>query len=282
VIGRRADGYHLLDSLFAFADIGDRVSASPSREFSLTVDGPHAAEISALGEDNLVLRTARWFAARTKTACGAALRLDKQLPVASGIGGGSADAAAALRVLSRLWNRPLDDQTIRASAELGADVPACIVGRPCWVGGIGEEVEPASQLPELGIVLVNPRHPLPTPAVFRARHGAFGAAARFDRIPVDATEFVALLAGRRNDLADAAISLMPEIAAILDRLECLPGALLARMSGSGATCFALFRGRIAACRAADLLAQEAPGWWSASGSLLSDAAAVIDADQPRE
>jgi 4-diphosphocytidyl-2-C-methyl-D-erythritol kinase len=282
VIGRRADGYHLLDSLFAFADIGDRVSASPSRALSLTVDGPHAAEISALGEDNLVLRTARWFAARTKITDGAALHLAKQLPVASGIGGGSSDAAATLRALSRLWNRPLDDQTIRASAELGADVPACIVSRPCWVGGIGEEVEPASQLPALGIVLVNPRRPLPTPAVFRARHGAFGTVARFDRIPVDATEFVALLAERGNDLAEAAISLMPEIAAILDRLQRLPGSLLARMSGSGATCFALFGEHTAACRAADLLAREVPGWWSAAGSLLPGAGPVTDAGQPRE
>jgi 4-diphosphocytidyl-2-C-methyl-D-erythritol kinase len=282
VTDRRPDGYHLLDSLFAFADIGDRITASPADEFSLAVSGPGAAEIAGIGDDNLVLRAARWFAARIGAERGAALSLDKHLPSASGIGGGSTDAAATLRALARLWDQPLDRPTIAAAAVLGADIPACIVGAPCcWVGGIGEQVTPASGLPELGIVLVNPRRSLPTPAVFRARQGAFSVAARFEPIPRDAAEFAALLAARRNDLTEAAISLMPEISTILDQLERLPGALLARMSGSGATCFALFAERDIAEQASCMLAETRPGWWSAAGSLLSGPVAENKPHQPR-
>lgn len=280
VVGRRDDGYHLLDSLVVFADIGDRITAAPAAALTLRVGGPEAAALSDLGEDNLVLRAACQLRERAGIAAGAALHLDKHLPVASGIGGGSSDAAAALRALAALWGCPLDAPGDAAwVAALGADVPACLAARPVWVGGIGERLEPAGALPELAIVLANPRIALPTAAVFRARRGGFGAAGRFAVVPRDAGEFVRALADCRNDLAEAAIALVPEIGMVLDRLARLPGALLARMSGSGATCFALFAARERAERAGGLLAAAHPEWWVRAGAVLA-APPPVGAAQP--
>jgi 4-diphosphocytidyl-2-C-methyl-D-erythritol kinase len=268
VTGRRDDGYHLLDSLVAFADIGDEVIAAPAESLSLAVGGPEAGALTGLGDDNLVLRAARALAAHHRLAPGAALTLDKRLPVASGIGGGSSDAAAALRALAALWQRPLDDIGTLAVA-LGADVPVCVTGRPAWVAGIGERIEPAGTLPPLGIVLANPRRELPTAAVFRARSGGFSPSARRPQELSDAAALIALLTECRNDLTEAALSLAPEIASVLDRLAGLPAVRLARMSGSGATCFALFADRPAAERAAAVLACDEPEWWVRAGALLA-------------
>ena len=139
VTGRRADGYHLLDSLVAFVDIGDRLWAEPATSLSLTVDGPEAADLAAVGGDNLVLRAARLLADQAGTTAGAALHLDKHLPVAAGIGGGSSDAAAALLALRQLWRLPLDDNALcELGVRLGADLPACLYRRAVWVAGIGE------------------------------------------------------------------------------------------------------------------------------------------------
>ena len=276
VVGRRADGYHLLDTLVAFADIGDRVAGSPADILSLTVGGPQAAALTGLGDDNLVLRAARLYIetagrAGRVPARGAALSLDKHLPTASGIGGGSSDAAATLRLLDHLSGGVLAPDVLAAlAARLGADVPACLLARPVWVGGIGDVLDPAEGLPACGIVLANPCLALPTPAVFRARGGAFSEPGRFAAMPRDAVELAAALASRRNDLTEAARCLVPEIAALLDRLAGLPGALLARMSGSGATCFALFADRAAALAAHAALQRAGPEWWSASGTLLTE------------
>ena len=269
VTGRRDDGYHLLDSLIVFADIGDTVTAAPADTLSLTIRGPEGAALQQTGEDNLVLRAARALAAHYGIEPRAALTLDKHLPVASGIGGGSSDAAATLRALAALWRRPLDNVAPLALA-LGADVPACLAGKPVWVGGVGDLIDPAPPLPPLGIVLANPRRELPTAAVFRARRGGFsGAIERVDTSEPDA--LFAMLERSRNDLTDAAIGLAPEIAAVLDRLTKLPGARLARMSGSGATCFALLADREAAARGAGLLAEVELGWWVRAGALLPGA-----------
>ena len=270
VIGRRASGYHLLDSLIAFADIGDTITAAPADALALTVDGPEVAGIAGLGDDNLVFRAARLLKERGRIEAGAALHLEKRLPAAGGIGGGSSDAAAVLRALSYLWDRQLDNEALAALAlELGADMPACLAARPVWVGGIGEELQPAPFLPAAGIVLANPRRPLLTADVFRRWAGPFSSAARFEPVPADAARLVAALNSRHNDLTEAAVALAPEIGAVLDRLAELPGALLARMSGSGATCFALFPSRDAAAAAGQLLARTEPHWWSAAGALLT-------------
>jgi 4-diphosphocytidyl-2-C-methyl-D-erythritol kinase len=280
VLGRRDDGYHLLDSLIAFVDIGDNVTVAPAAALSLDVGGPEAAALASLGDDNLVLRAARLLAQRAGVAAGASLHLDKRLPVAAGIGGGSADAAAVLRALSELWDHPLEPRALaKLGLELGADIPACLAGRPVWVGGIGERIEPAPAPPALGIILANPRHLLPTPDVFRARRGAFAASGRFDPMPQDPGALAAVLDTRHNDLTEAATSLVPEIGFVLDRLARLPGALLARMSGSGATCFALFTDRGAATAAAEALARTEPGWWSQAGALLSEPVPLAGTDR---
>jgi 4-diphosphocytidyl-2-C-methyl-D-erythritol kinase len=272
VIGRRADGYHLLDSLVAFADIGDRIEARPAAALSLAIEGPEAAGLADAGEDNLMLVAARRLAEHAGVAPCAALRLDKRLPVASGLGGGSSDAAAALRALAELWRVPIGEEELAAlGAGIGADVPVCLYGRPAWVGGIGERLAPAEQLPPAGILLANPRAPLPTAKVFAARRGPFGEPARFAPMPKDAAELARALARCRNDLTGAAICLVPELAILLDRLAALPGALLARMSGSGASAFALFADRAAAERAQQALAAAQPGWWCTAGSLVAAA-----------
>ena len=272
VTGRRADGYHTLDSLVVFAGAADEVCATPSAGLALAVTGPEAAGL-AEETDNLVLRAARALAAAAGRAPLAALRLEKRLPVASGIGGGSADAAAALRALARLWSPGLDDAALAAIAlGLGADVPACLASRPCRMGGIGEVLAPAPRLPPCGIVLANPRVALPTPAVFRARGGGFSAPAALPAAWADVAVMARDLAVLRNDLEQPAIALCPPVAEVLAALGALPGCLLARMSGSGATCFALMPDAAAARRAASLLP---PAWWRWGGGLHEPRAAGL-------
>ena len=261
VTGRRADGYHLLDSLVVFADVGDRVSAMADRGLSLHLTGPEAA---ALGPeaDNLVLR-----AARLMEADDVALTLDKQLPVASGIGGGSADAAATLRLLARTTGRPLPDPD--AVLKLGADVPVCLAGQPVRMRGVGEDLSPLPPLPPLWLVLVNPRVPVPTPQVF-------AAITRRDNPPIpvmpaaalgSAAAFAKWLGGHtRNDLVEAARQVAPGLAQVQTALKTAPDCLLARMSGSGGTHFGLFASKSAAAVAADQLRAAYPGWWIANGS----------------
>jgi 4-diphosphocytidyl-2-C-methyl-D-erythritol kinase len=276
VTGRRDDGYHLLDSLVAFVDIGDRLRVEPAASLSLTVDGPEAADLTAVGDDNLVVRAARLLADRAGIIAGAALHLDKHLPVAAGIGGGSSDAAAALLALKGLWQISLENEALWAlGARLGADIPACLYRRAVWVGGIGERLEPAGPLPEAGILLVNPRRALPTAAVFAARRGPFGHAGRFAPMPGTVSALARVLMPCRNDLTEAAIGLVPEIGAVLTRLGRLPGCLLARMSGSGATCFALFANRAAAEAARTEVAAAEPRWWCAAGGFVSGASLAV-------
>ncbi|HXP29873.1 MAG TPA: 4-(cytidine 5'-diphospho)-2-C-methyl-D-erythritol kinase [Stellaceae bacterium] len=267
VIGRRPDGYHLLDSLVAFADIGDEIRAAPAAALGLALAGPFAEGLPRKPEDNLVWHAALLLARHLGRSPGAALTLVKNLPVASGIGGGSSDAAAALRALLALWGGALDRGTLAAlAARLGADVPVCLDARAAWLGGIGDAVEPAPPLPATHVVLANPGIALPTPAVYQSRRGDFSAPARF-AMPADAAHLAALLAERRNDLTAAAIALVPEIGVVLARLAAAEGACIARMSGSGATCFALFATAATAAAAAARLRREEPRWWVAAGRL---------------
>jgi 4-diphosphocytidyl-2-C-methyl-D-erythritol kinase len=266
VVGRRADGYHLLDSLVAFADIGDRLVVRRAASLALDLSGPHAAALAETGEDNLVLRAARLLARHAGIAPAAAIHLEKNLPVAAGLGGGSSDAAAALRALAALWHVPIDKA---AFVQLGADLPVCLHAGPAWVGGIGEEIEAVPDLPAAGILLANPRRMLPTVAVFAARRGPFSAPGRFSPMPRNARGLAQALAARGNDLTAAAVGLVPEIADVLAAFAGLEGALLARMSGSGASCFALFSDRAAAERARAALTAAQPQWWCAAGDLAS-------------
>jgi 4-diphosphocytidyl-2-C-methyl-D-erythritol kinase len=269
VLGRRADAYHLLDSLVAFADIGDVVTARPAEVLSLEIAGPFAAALQGDPAENLVWRAAVALAARAGIEPKAALTLEKNLPVASGIGGGSSDAAAALKALAALWRIDLGERKFQGLAEsLGADVPVCLFGETAWLGGIGEQVAPAPTLPRCSVVLVNPGISLSTPAVFKARTGAFSAPARFETAPPDAAALARLLKERRNDLTAPAMALAPEIAGVLRALEAEPEALIARMSGSGATCFALFAELDAARAAVHRVSAAQPTWWVAAGALL--------------
>ena len=266
VTGRRADGYHLLDSLFVFPRFGDRVEVRESSGFRLHVDGPFADRVPG-GDDNLVLRAARAMADEFGLG-GADMRLSKAVPVAAGLGGGSADAAATLRGLARMAGIDSGNARVRALAnDLGADVLACLVGGALQVSGIGGEVRAVSGLPELPLILVNPGRPVSTAAVF---HGLAAAATPFSGpAPLDRTDLgvggltglVAALAERRNDLEGPAVALAPEIGPVLDELRRLDGCLLARMSGSGATCFALCASIEAAERGARRLHRRHAGWW---------------------
>lgn len=266
VTGRRADGYHLLDSLVAFADVGDRISAEAGDGLSLAVDGPMAGDLPA-GADNLVLGAARLIGGERPP--GARLRLTKRLPVASGIGGGSADAAAALRVLARLWNLPLPGPA--AAAGLGADVPVCLASRPGRMRGIGELVAPVPPLPPAWLVLANPRRAVPTPAIFRTLDARDNPAMP-DPLP-DLSGFDALagfLARCRNDLESPARALEPAIGDVLAALRGTVGCAIARMSGSGATCFGLYAGSRPARAAAAAIRAGHPGWWVVAAPLRPD------------
>ncbi len=267
VVGRRADGYHLLDSLVAFTDLADTLEVGPSDGLSLALEGPEAASLA--GEaDNLVLRAARVLADRAGVSPRAALRLAKHIPVAAGLGGGSADAAAALHALVDLWRVALPvEELFDLAAALGADVPMCLAGRPALVSGVGEILRPAPPLPPCAILLVNPRTPLATPEVFAARRGPFSTAVPVPPAWPDLGGLVAALAARGNDLAAAAISLRPAIADVLAALGRTEGVRHAAMSGSGATCFALYEDVEAAGRAAAGLPDR---WWRHAGRLSSD------------
>jgi 4-diphosphocytidyl-2-C-methyl-D-erythritol kinase len=265
VTGRRADGYHLLDSLVAFAAVADVLEAAPADTLSLRVEGPFAAGLA--GEpDNLVLRAARALAAEAGVPVRARVILTKNLPVASGIGGGSADAAAALRLLSRLWDvRPEPSAMARLAAALGADVPVCLAGRASRMSGIGEQLAAAPVLPDCGLLLVNPGVAVATPDVFRARSGVWSSPAPLPASWPDAAAMAGDLRPLRNDLEPAAVELQPVIGEVLAALTATPDCRLARMSGSGATCFGLFDTPSAATRAAALLGR--PGWWCWGGAL---------------
>lgn len=265
VTGRRPDGYHDLDMLVAFADVGDRITLAASETDGFVIDGPMAAGLSA-DADNLVLRALRGVRELTGRREPLSIRLTKRLPVASGIGGGSADAAATLRGLCRLYDLSTDDPALAELAlSLGADVPMCVAGRPARVAGIGERISPTTGRLSFGLLLVNPGVGVSTPAVFRAL-------ARRDNPPLpalpifdDLDRLVAFLAeATRNDLEAPARDIAPIIGDVLEALATKTGVRLARMSGSGATCFGLFDTKAAAAAAGERLATDHPDWWIAA------------------
>jgi 4-diphosphocytidyl-2-C-methyl-D-erythritol kinase len=265
VLGRRADGYHELESLVAFARVGDRLDFAPGEALALDVRGPFAAAAGRLA-DNLVLTAARSLAGLVDGLGLGRFVLVKELPVAAGLGGGSADAAAALRLLARANRLAPDDPRLTAAARAtGADVPVCLDPRARVMGGIGEVLSAPLALPPLPAVLVNPGVPLATKDVFAAfATGARASAAAVDVTParfksIDST--LDAFAGGTNDLEPAAIALCPAVAAVRAALAVTPGCRLARMSGSGATCFGLYPSEAAAEVAARALADAHRDWW---------------------
>lgn len=272
VTGRRPDGYHLLDSLVVFGPAQDRLRGRPASLLSLRIEGPFAAGLAA-EENNLVLRAGRALAAWAGRDAGAELVLEKHLPVASGIGGGSADAAAALRLLCRLWGlRPAAAALSDLALGLGADVPVCLQSAPARMQGVGELLSPLPALPRCGLLLVNPGIAVATADVFRARAAGFSSAAALPPGWPDAAALAATLADLGNDLEAPALALVHGIGDVLASLRRLSSCLLARMSGSGATCFALFPDLAAAEAGAAALPKS---WWRMAGPLYEPSATAL-------
>jgi 4-diphosphocytidyl-2-C-methyl-D-erythritol kinase len=263
---RRADGYHELESLVAFADIGDSVHVSRADRLSLVVDGPFADGLT--GVDNIVPKAAQAFAVNTGQIVPVRIVLTKNLPVASGIGGGSGDAAATLRALDELYPGSANEEELHDIAlALGSDVPACLISKPLLMRGRGERLSPLSAFPETPIVLVNPRVALATAAVFRRLDERSGTGNPALASLTGHRALVSLLKERRNDLEAPARDLEPAIGDVLDELARMPGILLARMSGSGATCFGIFDRPSDAEMAAIALSHSNPAWWVKAAKL---------------
>jgi 4-diphosphocytidyl-2-C-methyl-D-erythritol kinase len=265
VLGRRADGYHELESLVAFADVADRLALAPGRGLALEVRGPNAAQAGA-GADNLVLKAANALAGLIPGLTLGAFALEKKLPVAAGIGGGSTDAAAALRLLARANNLASDDPRVYAAARAtGADVPVCLDPRTRLMRGIGEKLSAPLKLPPLDAVLVNPGVAVATKDVFAGWKPMAGQGASLDAAALaqlaNPKQFLQFLQSQANDLETPAVVLAPVIAEALAALRALPGCAVARMSGSGATCFALMSSAAAAAAAAKTMQGKFPDWW---------------------
>ncbi len=264
VTGRRADGYHTLDSLVAFCEVGDRITVQPSERITWMQDGVFAGDIEQ--EENLVLKAARLLQRHAGVKQGAVLHLHKALPVASGIGGGSGDAALALQLLNQLWACGLSDATLAAlGAELGADVPVCLHGRACRMTGIGEQITLLPPLPSLYAVLVNPLIPVATKSVF----AQLGVPTKLPVMPEIHTpdDWFAALAAAQNDLCEPAMALCPDIVPLLETIREQPQIQYAGMSGSGATCYGIAQTLEAADAAAKQLRDMWPDYWVAAGTL---------------
>ena len=261
VLGRRADGYHELESLVAFADLADTLTLQPGATSALDITGPFAAACGP-SAGNLVLKAVAALRQRIDGLTAGRFLLEKNIPVAAGLGGGSADAAAALRILARANGLSVDDPRLNEAAlAVGADVPVCLASRARIMHGVGEILSPPLDMPPLSAVLVNPRVPLATRDVFAKLAGREGSKKNIADVPRSPDAMIEFLGRHGNDLTDAAIACVPEIAEVLERLRALPGVRLARMSGSGATCFALFASAGEAAAAAWLVQAARGDWW---------------------
>ena len=265
--GRLENGYHSLQSLVVFASVHDTVEVRAAQSLSLTISGPFADGLST-GPDNLVMKAALALQAATNCQLGAALHLQKKLPLASGIGGGSADAAATIKALCRLWQLSPPRHIIdKLALSLGADVPVCMAATAQIMNGIGDILCPAPLLPEIPAVLVNPGIRVSTPDVFKARKADFSKPFNFAHQKFEFDQLVTLLKQTHNDLMAPAIQLHPEINNVIDDLNQFSGSFLARMSGSGATCFAVFDTVLNAEKAVEILHKTHPDWWVVATTL---------------
>ena len=271
---RRPDGYHALQSLVAFARVGDQLAFAPDRNIELAVGGPFAKDVPA-GAGNLIAKAAKALAAYAGIERGARIALTKNLPVSSGIGGGSADAAAALRGLSRLWRLNFSaDELCKIAEPLGSDVPVCIACGPQWMEGRGERLTRLDALPALPAVLVNPGVAVPTAGVFAALDERRGVGMPLPPKMSSSDELIAYLVGTGNDLEAPARALAPAIGDALAALSLQTGRRLVRMSGSGATCFGIFDSDAAAARAALAIGERYRRWWTVATTIAPAGAAV--------
>lgn len=275
VTGKRDDGYHTLDSLIVFGEIGDLLTARPGKGLSLHIDGPQSQILNADAAENLIIRAARAVQAHSGSVPGVEFRLTKELPVASGIGGGSSDAASAIRLLEKIWPvRYTREERDALLVDLGADVPMCYAARPALARGIGEVLTPIDMLPDMAVVLANPGIGVATGAIFKKLAGfapsveGVDAADSFDGL-------ISMLERYGNSLEAPAIECAPVIRDVITAIADLPGCGLARMSGSGATCFGLFPTQGQASAATEQLRSQYPDWWVASGRVLKEPPAIM-------
>lgn len=265
VVGKRPDGYHLLDSLFVFADYGDKISVEQDDHLSLTVLN---SDLSC-GEDNIIIKATRKLANFFGIEPNVKIILEKNLPIASGIGGGSTDAAATLLALIQLWNVQISrENLLKIALELGADVPSCIEKIPVQVAGIGEVLTPAPQLPKLAMILMNPNKPVSTPQIFKTRKPIFTEAKPFLHDISDIDEFIAELKKRHNDLQSTACEIEPAVADVLSVFAENSLTLFSQMSGSGGTCFGLYRTEDDAEQAVKVFKSHHPEWWIQKTSII--------------
>ena len=265
ITGKRADGYHLLDSLVVFTDFGDTLEITPAEQLQLTVTGPFATTLG--GDDNFVLRAARLLQERTGCHKGAQITLHKHIPVGAGLGGGSSDAASALLGLMQLWGVTLAPEALQSLAlQLGSDVPACLLRKPALLRGIGEQITPVGYPEENGLVLVNPGVPLLTADVYRTFSGPFSPPSSGESIQ-----------SHHNALEPPAKALLPVIGDIIAAIAATPGCTLVRMSGSGATCFGMYADGATAQQAALDLQRLHPHWWVQQTTWYADNEVVIPA-----
>lgn len=268
ITGKRPDGYHLLQSVVVFANVGDRLTFTRHDSLFIDVAGPFAGDVCA-PRDNLIYKAAQALGENYKTAPTGQILLEKNLPVASGMGGGSSDAATTLKGLAQLWGLPEEfDRMQKIAATLGADVPACLVRRPVWMEGVGEKMMRLPDIPDMHMVLVTPAVATPTPEVFRQFRGKFSPPIQFIGRRKTMGEWIADLKLYRNDLTDAAIAVSPEIKTALQSIADTPGCQIARLSGSGATCFGIYETPTAAHAAVNKLRQQHPEWWITAAGLL--------------
>ena len=264
ITGKKPNGYHLLDSLVVFSDIGDVITIKASSQFSLTCDGPFAQYLPKNSDDNLIYKTVKVMADHLNQPPNVTINLTKNLPIAAGIGGGSSDAAAVLKGLAEIWDISDTEMLNNIGLHLGADIPACLFKQPCFMRGIGDEITPADNIPSMPLILINPNIPLSTPDVFQNR-----SAPLTNPVTFDSAHFIDALSKTTNDLQHSACQLVPETQHVLNSLKKQKGCILSRMSGSGATCFALFDTSKDAKDAALELKSQHPSWWVEFGKTYS-------------
>jgi 4-diphosphocytidyl-2-C-methyl-D-erythritol kinase len=268
ITGKRPDGYHLLQSVVVFANVGDRLTFSRHDSLFIDVAGPFAGDVCA-PRDNLIYKAAQALGENYKIAPTGQILLEKNLPVASGMGGGSSDAATTLKGLAQLWGLPEEfDRMQKIAGTLGADVPACLMRRPVWMEGVGEKMMRLPDMPDMHMVLVNPAVATPTPEVFRQFRAKFSPPIQFIGRRKTMGEWIADLKLYRNDLTEAAIAVSPEIKTALQSIAETQGCQIARLSGSGATCFGIYETPTAAHAAVNKLRQQHPEWWITPAGLL--------------
>ena len=269
--GIRDDGYHLIDSLVVFASVHDIIMIEPANNLTLINRGPFGKGLPTTS-DNLVMCAAEKLQNLSGITDGAKITLTKNLPIASGIGGGSSDAAAAIKGLIRHWGIHLSLNDLSGLAlRIGADVPICLFGQAAFMGGIGEQIDPIYKLPEAPMILVNPRINIPTQRIFKAHKADFSLANRFDPAPANFHNLIGLLKdNRKNDLTESALQAEPIIGDVLRHIRITRGCQLARMSGSGATCFGLYHTQAEADEAAKVIKKSHPKWWVVATRLVND------------